>query len=100
MFCKGDHNVAEIVSNSSDYLLNNGGKDVVLLLDGFDELPRDLQKNSLIIDILRRHVLPQCGLVLSSHLHASKCFHKTTALVVEILGFTEEDRKCYIEQTF
>ena len=100
LFCKGDCNATEIVSNTCDYLLNNGGKDLVLLLDGFDELPRDLQKNGLIADILRRHVLPHCGLVLSSRPHASKRFHKVAAVVVEILGFTEEDRKFCIEQAF
>ena len=67
---------------------------------GFDELPENLQKQSLIADILKRRVLPQCGLVLSSRPHASKIFHKSATLIVEILGFTEDDRKHCIEQAF
>ena len=100
LYCKGDKRASEIVSASSDQLFDNGGKDLTLLLDGFDELPEDLQKNSLIADILKRQVLPQCSLVLSSRPHASKIFHNKATVTVEILGFTEEDRRHCIEQAF
>ena len=69
-------------------------------MDGFDELPDGLQKHSLIFDILEGKVFPQCGVVLSSRPHASKVFHNSAILIVEILGFTEEDRKHCIEQAF
>ena len=100
LYCKGDERASEIVNASSDQLFDNGGKDLTLLLDGFDELPEDLRKNSLIADILKRQVLPQCGLVLSSRPHASKIFHNKATLIVDILGFTEEDRRQCIEQVF
>ena len=100
LYCKGDKRAAEIVSASCDQLLDNGGKELALLLDGFDELPECLQNSSLIANIIKRHVLPQCGLVLSSRPHASKKFHNKATLIVEILGFTEEDRKKCIEQAF
>ena len=100
LYCKGDKRASEIVSPSCDQLLDNGGKDLTLLLDGFDELPECLQNSSLIADIIKRRVLPQCGLVLSSRPHASKKFHNKATLIVEILGFTEEDRKKCIEQAF
>ena len=100
LYCKGDKRASEIVSASSDQLFDNGGKDLTILLDGFDELPEDVQKNSLIADIIKRQVLPQCGLVLSSRPHASKRFHNKATFIVEILGFTEEDRRHCIEQAF
>ena len=100
LYCKGDKRASDIVSACSDQLFSNGGKDVTLLLDGFDELPEELQKNGLIADILKREVLPQCGLVLSSRPHASKFFHSEATLIVEILGFTEENRRHCIEQAF
>ena len=100
LYFKGDKRASDIVSACSDQLFSNGGKDVTLLLDGFDELPEELQKNSLIADILKREVLPQCGLVLSSRPHASKKFHGEATLIVEILGFTEENRRHCIEQAF
>lgn len=100
LYCRGDRKAAEIVSASSAHLCKNGGKGLTLLLDGFDELPEDLQKNSLIADILKRRVLPNCGLVLSSRPHASENFRIMATVVIDILGFTEEDRKHYIENTF
>ena len=100
LYCKGDKRASEIVSASSDQLFDNGGKDLTILLDGFDELPEYLQKNSLIADIIKRQVLPQCGLVLSSRPHASEIFHNKATFIVEILGFTEEDRRHCIEQAF
>ena len=100
LYCKGDKRASEIVSASSDQLFDNGGKDLTILLDGFDELPEDLQKNSLMADIIKRQVLPQCGLVLSSRPHASEIFHNKATFIVEILGFTEEDRRHCIEQAF
>ena len=98
LFYKGDENAMEIVSACSEYLSNNGGKGLTLLLDGYDEFPSNLQKSSLIADILKRQVLPLCGLVVSSHPHASQHLHKQATIRVDILGFTETEREHYIKQ--
>ena len=98
LFCKGDENATQIVSACAQYLLENGGKTLTLLLDGYDEYPRDLQEASLIADILKRQVLPLCGLVVSSRPHASQHFHKQATIRVDILGFTETEREHYIKQ--
>ena len=98
LFCIGDKNAAEIVSACSKYLFANGGKSLVLLLDGYDEYPSNLQESSLIADILKRQVLPFCGLVVSSRPHASEHFHQQATIRVDILGFTETEREHYIKQ--
>ena len=98
LFCKGDKNATQIVSACAQYLLDNGGKTLTLLLDGYDEYPRDLQEDSLIADILKRQVLPLCGLVVSSRPHASPHLHKQATIRVDILGFSETEREHYIKQ--
>ena len=98
LFCKGDKNATQIVSACAQYLLDSSGKTLTLLLDGYDEYPRDLQEASLIADILKRQVLPLCGLVVSSRPHASQHFHKQATIRVDILGFTETEREHYIKQ--
>ena len=98
LFCKGDENATQIVSACAQYLLDSSGKTLTLLLDGYDEYPRDLQEASLIADILKRRVLPLCGLVVSSRPHASQHFHKQATIRVDILGFTETEREHYIKQ--
>ena len=98
LFCIGDKNATEIVSACAQYLLDNGGKNLVLLLDGYDEYPEDLRENSLIANILKRRLLPFCGLVVSSRPHASGHFHTQATIRVDILGFTETEREHYIKQ--
>ena len=98
LFYKGSENVTEIVSACSEYLSSNGGKSLTLLLDGYDEYPSHLQKSSLIADIIKRQVLPLCGLVVSSRPHASEHLRKQATIRVDILGFTETEREHYIKQ--
>ena len=99
LFCKRDENATQILSACAQYLFANGGKTLTLLLDGYDEYPRDLHKSSLIADILKRQVLPLCGLVVSSRPHASEHLRKKATVRVDILGFTETEREHYIKQT-
>ena len=99
-FCKPfGSNATKIAITCSEYFLENNGKTLTLLLDGYDEIPEELRGNSLIADILNRQVLPDCGLVVSSRPHASVLLRKQATLRVDILGFTEEQRKHYIEHS-
>ena len=98
LFYKGDDNATKVVSACSEYLSKCGGKNITLLLDGYDEYPEHLQKSSLIADIIKRQVLPHCGLVVSSRPHASGHLHKQATIRVDILGFTETEREHYIKQ--
>jgi len=87
------------VAACSDYLFENGGKSLLFLFDGFDEFPKQLHENSLISDIINRNILPLCGLVVSSWPHATVTLQKQTTIKVDILGLSEEERHCYIEQS-
>ena len=98
LFCIGDKNPTEIVSACAQYLFANGGKTLTLLLDGYDEYPEHLQENSLVTKILKRQVLPLCGLVVSSRPHASEHLREDATIRVDILGFTETEREHYIKQ--
>ena len=98
LFYKGHKNATEVVSACSEYLSKDGGKSITLLLDGYDEYPEHLQKCSLIADILKRQILPLCGLVISSRSHASQCLRQKATIRVDILGFTETEREQYIKQ--
>ena len=99
LFCEGDQEAAEIVSACSKYFLNNDGKDLALMFDGFDEYPKRLRKDSLIAKILDRKVLPHCGLIISSRPHASVNLRDQATVRVDILGFTEAEREHYITQS-
>ena len=100
LFYKGDDNATTVVSACSEYLSKSGGKSLTLLLDGYDEYPEHLKRSSLITDIIKRQVLPLCGLVISSRPHASGHLHKQATIRIDILGFTETERQHYIKQMF
>ena len=57
------------------YVLKSDGKDILFLLDGFDQFPNALQKDSLIVNLLKRKLLPCCSLVVSSRSHALATLH-------------------------
>ena len=80
------------------YLFANSGKTLTLLLDGYDEYPEHLRESSLISKILKRQVLPLCGLLVSSRPHASEHLRNQATIKVDVLGFTETEREHYIKQ--
>ena len=77
------------------------GKNVLLILDGFDELPIQLRKDSFIVELIQGRRLPACTVLVTSRPSAtadllSVCkpqIHKH----VEVLGFTQEYIKKYAE---
>ena len=99
LFCKRDKDANEVVSICKKYFLKNNGEDLALIFDGYDEYPERLRKDSLIADILKRKVLPRCGLIVSSRPHASVNLREQATVRVEILGFTEAERKHYIKES-
>ena len=98
-FCSKHGIEGEDVVMCIKHISSNQGKSLLLLLDGYDEMPEELRGNGLIADILNRQVLPDCNLVVSSRPHASLLLRKQVSLRVEILGFSEEQQKQYIENS-
>ena len=100
LFCKKeDKKAMQIVTSCTDYLVQNDGKDLALLFDGYDEYPEALHKNSFIADVLKRKLLPCCAIIISSRPHATVHLRKQATVRVDILGFTEIERNQFIQQT-
>ena len=88
--------VIESVFVSSD---NVSGTNVAFLFDSFEEFPTDLQEDSFVRKVLKREVLPNCVLVVSSRPHASACLRPQATIRVHLLGFTEmQQKKEFVEQ--
>ena len=83
---------------TTDTLQKTGGKNVAILLDGYDELPESLQKSGFIADILKRQVLPGCAIIVSSRPHAVPNL-SNNAIHVEILGFSKESQTLFIDKS-
>ena len=87
--------VTEYIVN---YITDSKGKDITIVFDGYDELSEELRKDSFLYKMMTQNVIemPFCNVVITSRPNASAHLHNKVDLRVEILGFTNEDRKAYI----
>ena len=81
------------------YLYNTRGSDLVIILDGYDEISEAVRQRSLIADIIDRNVLPERTLVISSRPLCTAQLHNNMDCRVEILGFTNSDRQKFIQES-
>ena len=81
------------------------GKRVLIVCDGFDELPREQrQEGSIYIDLLKGRLLPNATIIVTSRPSVSGelwslCQHNIDRHL-EVIGFTKEDIKRYAESVF
>ena len=83
-------------------ILDHEGESVLLLYEGYDELPRELQKQqSIFWDILRKNNLPRATILITSRPSATEylCWEikKQISQHIEILGFTKDDITTYVQ---
>ena len=95
-FYKNDPVAKDFAASCGKYLLNTEGSELAIILDGYDEMSEELRNASLFTDIINRIVLPKCVLVITSRPFASAHLHNNMERRMEILGFSEADRKDYI----
>ena len=81
-------------------LANTKGKDLCIVMDGFDEFPTLLQKNSFIVDIIKGVFLPEAVLVVTSRPTATVSLHDIIDRRIDILGLPKEEREKFISQVF
>jgi len=79
-------------SDVANYVENSNGRDILMLLDGFEELHYEERSDSLIADVIRGEILSECSLVITSRPYASAGLLQLESINrhVRILGFTKE----------
>ena len=76
------------------------GSGVLFILDGFDELPKTLQKEGFLFDLIRGYVLPASTVLVTSRPSATAQLHSCSPKHIEILGFTQESVEAYASSIF
>ena len=71
---------------------------VLLVLDGLDEA--DPQKLAVYFSLLQRKLLPGCHIILTSRHEAGIKVRPFSDTLLEIVGFTSSDAKCFIRKYF
>ena len=82
---------------------SNYGKGMLLVLDGWDELPSDLPQDSIILTLIqpslsRKSPLHRCDVIVTSRPVSSAELHPLVSARVEVLGFTPDELKQYFTE--
>ena len=72
---------------------------ICIVMDGFDEYPMKLRRNSFIANLIKGRVFRNCVIVLTSRPTATIKMHGKVDRRVEILGFAQEERDKYISES-
>ena len=85
-------------------LHDSNGRNLLFVLDGFDEVSHSSHKTSVIKSILCRQLLPECTIILTTRPSAKHTLESVCQPPVdkhiEIIGFTEEERVRFITEVF
>ena len=87
-----------------DEIQRTGGKGVLLLFEGYDELPEAMRtENSIFLDVITGRELPDATVLVTSRHWASEFLHRECkrhiSYVIEIVGFTSANILSYLEST-
>ena len=83
---------------------DTGGKGVLLLFEGYDELPEELRSEiSVFLDVITGEKLSEATVLITSRPWASEFLHRECkrhiSQHIEILGFTKDNIESYLEST-
>ena len=94
----------ELSQTIAQELHDSNGRNLLLVLDGFDEVSHSFHETSVIKSILCRQLLPECTIILTTRPSAKHTLRRVCQPQVdkhvEIIGFTEEERVRYITEVF
>ena len=101
LFFHDSEEIREVVIES---VRRDGGKGVLFVLDGWDELPQSVagDKHIFLLDLVRGKVLPFSSIIVTSRplqsqkLLQARYFHRS----VEILGFSKPSISEYVQRCF
>ena len=85
-----------------DEVSKSQGRDILFILDGFDELPKTLQKKGFLLELIKGYVLPASTVLVTSRPSATAelCTSCRPQKHIEILGFTQESVETYASSVF
>ena len=92
----------EIRRAVADYLMERGGKGCCFILDGWEDLPEELQTSSIFHDLLKGSkpgsALPHCSFIATTRPIVSPSLQPLVTTIVEITGFSSESVDTYASQ--
>ena len=94
---------SDLIEEITSFACDHNGEGILFLFDGFDELSRDLQKKSLVADILNHKAYPRSSYIITSRPSATAQLPPQAVQQmdrIETQGFTEDKMYQFIQQWF
>ena len=83
------------------WIKSRQGDGVMIVLDGYDELPSHLQISSIYADIIKGEVLPKMTVLVSTRPSANhnlhQLCHSQKCQYIEVIGFGKEEIQQYVD---
>ena len=97
-----NHHDSEVQTAVFQSIAQVNGKSTILILDGYDELPLELQANSIFASLLEGDLLPNSTIIVTTRSSSRKIVHnkiKSSRLRhIEVLGYAQEEIDLYIKE--
>ena len=95
------HPEPQVSQATCQLLTETDGKDILLFFDGYDEISESQQADDSVFQkLLRKELLPQAGIIVSSRPIASQSlceqFRGQVDQHIEITGFNQENIRAYV----
>ena len=101
LFCHSNPSIPPVVASIVE---QDNGNDTAFLLDGYDELPREMQKNSIFAQLIKKDILSKAGIIVTSRPSAGDFLYmhcrQQRYQHLEVLGFTKEQIHSFVEKWF
>eukprot|EP00731_Ephydatia_muelleri_P004522 Em0002g698a len=104
LFCHPDPDIQQSVSK---WMASTLGENVLLILDGYDELSSELQigDQSIFARIIKGKELPKLTILVTSRPSANRnlyqlCRIRAKCQYIEVVGFSEKEIREYVEHAF
>ena len=83
-------------------IIDSSGKDVLIILEGFDELPEYIASNSQSVFFKLINTLPRATIIITSRPSAKPYLNKELCFTqhIEVLGFTKDSISKYVTKFF
>ena len=86
-----------LAKQCAEILAKRDNSDITIVMDGYDEF-NDKDNDLLIGKIIKRKILSQCRIVITSRPIASEKLQKLADVRVEVLGFNKQSKRQYIQK--
>ena len=90
----------KVAADIAQYVDRYDGDGVVFILDGFDELSKEMRQSSLVRDILKGHLAPKASFLITSRPISAQSLYPLVDRRIEVTGFGEEEVKKYVTNYF